>query len=60
MDARKCVHAQKPYPPQAVAHESSNAGEREEKQEVNEKNGSPTKQNLSEELKQGLYLHSSG
>ena len=32
--------------------------ERQEKQEADEKKGSPTKQNISEELKQGLYLHS--
>ena len=28
MDARKCLHAQKPYPSQAFAHESSKVGER--------------------------------
>ena len=27
-DARKCVHAQKPYPSQAFAHESSKVGGR--------------------------------
>ena len=26
MNARKCVHAQKPYPTQAFAHESSKVG----------------------------------
>ena len=26
MNARKCVHAQKPYPSQAFAHESSKVG----------------------------------
>ena len=64
MNARKCVHAQKPYPAQAVAHESSKVGKREEEerkrdrkdrgQEADGKKGSPTKQNTSEELKQGL------
>ena len=28
MNARKCVHAQKPYPSQAFAHESSKVGGR--------------------------------
>ena len=70
MNARKCVHAQKPYPPQAVAHESSKVGKRgkREEEEVKErkrdgkdrgqeadgKKGIPTKQNTLEELKQGL------
>ena len=51
MNARKCVHAQKPYPSQAVAHESSKVGGREKKrdrkdrgQEADGKKGSPTKQ----------------
>ena len=29
MNARKCVHAQKPYPSQAFVHESSMVGGRE-------------------------------
>ena len=29
MNARKCVHAQKPYPSQAFAHESSKVGGKE-------------------------------
>ena len=37
MNARKCVHAQMPYPAEAVAHESSKVGSRgkgeEERQE---------------------------
>ena len=52
MNARKCVHAQKPYPSQAFAHESSKVGgrgkkeeERQERgQEADGKKGSRTKQ----------------
>ena len=44
MNARKCVHAQKPYPSQAFAHESSKVEGRG--QEVDGKKGSPTKQRL--------------
>ena len=53
MNARKCVHAQKPYPSQAFPHESSKAGGRGKKrkrdrkdrgQEADGKKGSPTKQ----------------
>ena len=48
MNARKCVHAQKTYPSQAFAHESSKVGGREtgktETRTMMEK-GSPTKQN---------------
>ena len=63
MNARKCVHAQKPYPSQAFAHESNNVGRRKKEkkrdgkdrgQEADGKKSSPTKQNTSEELKQGL------
>ena len=65
MDARKCVHAQKPYPSQAFAHESSKVGGRGKRegdrkdrgQEADGKKGK-TKQNTSEELKQGLPRHS--
>ena len=54
MNARKCVHAQKPCPSQAFAHESSKVRGRGKKrkrdrkdrgQEANGKKGSPTKQN---------------
>ena len=50
MNARKCVHAQKPCPSQAFAHESSKVGgrgkrDRKDKgQEADGKKGSPTKQ----------------
>ena len=53
MNPRKCVHAQKPYQTQAVAHESSKVGGRVKKQdgdrkdrgqEADGKKGSPTKQ----------------
>ena len=33
MNARKCVHAQKPYPSQAFAHESSKVGGRGKREE---------------------------
>ena len=32
MNARKCVHAQKPYPSQAFAHESSKVGGKREEE----------------------------
>ena len=50
MNARKCVHAQKPYFTQAFAHESSKVGRRGKKEEERQrpgadgKKGSPTKQ----------------
>ena len=50
---------------QAFAHESSKVGGRgretgkTEASEADGKKGSPTKQNVSEKLKQGLYMHSS-
>ena len=51
INARKCIHAQKPYPSQAFAHESSKVGGRGKKkdwkergQEADEKKNSPTKQ----------------
>ena len=60
MNARKCVHAQRTYTCQAFAHESSKVGGRETgKTEADGKKGSPTKQNTSEELKQGLPRHRS-
>ena len=42
MNARKCVHAQKPYPSQAFAHESSKArgrGKREEERQERQRPG---------------------
>ena len=68
MNARKCVHAQKPYPSQAFAHESSKVGGRgkreEERQERQRPGGwwkekQPNKK-TSEELKQGLPGQRSG
>ena len=64
MNARKCVHALKPNPSQAFAHESSKVGGRGKREEENRKDrgqeadgkkGSPTKLSLSEELKKA-YL----
>ena len=64
MNARKCVHAQKPYPPQAVAHESSKFGRRGKKERkrdrktearrLMERKAAQQNKNTSEELKQGL------
>ena len=63
MNARKCVHAQKPYPSQAFTHQASNFFEagsenkgdkRDIDQEADEKKGSPTKQSTLEGLEQGL------
>ena len=71
MNARKCVHAQKPYSFQAFAHESSKVGGREKKrdrkdrgQEADGKKGNQKKKKInkkfkiSEKLKQGLPRHS--
>ena len=53
MNARKCVHAQKPYSFQIFAHESSKVGgkgkerkkdRKDRGQEADGKKGSPTKQ----------------
>ena len=52
MNARKCVHAQKPYPSQAFAHEASKVRgrgkkkdeKRQERQRPDGKKGSPKKQ----------------
>ena len=47
MNTKKCVHAQKSYPSQAFAHESSKVGERDRKdrsQVADGKEGSQTKQ----------------
>ena len=41
MNARKCVHAQKPYPPQAVAHESSKVGRRGKREEERQERQRP-------------------
>ena len=60
MNARKCVHAQKPYPPQAVGHESSKVGrkgkreeERQERQRLMERKAAQQIK-THQELKQGL------
>ena len=37
MNARKCVHAQKPYPTEAFAHESSKVGGRGKREEERQK-----------------------
>ena len=61
MNARKCVHAQKPYPSQAFAHESSKVGGRgkretgkTEARRLMERKAAQQNKNTSEELKQGL------
>ena len=63
MNARKCVHAQKPYPTHAFAHESRSKEEEKERkkdrkdkgQEADGKKGSQTEQKETlDELKQGL------
>ena len=41
MNARKCVHAQKPYPSQAVAHESSKVGGRGKREEERQERQRP-------------------
>ena len=57
MNARKCVHAQKPDPTQTFAHESSKVGGRGKERkrdrglEADGKKGSPTKQNHIEGTK---------
>ena len=67
MNARKCVHAQKPCPSQAFAHESSKVGGRgkretgkTEARRLMERKAAQQNKNTSEELKQGLPGHSSG
>ena len=61
MNARKCVHAQKPYPTQAVAHESRKVGGREtgktEARRLMERKAAQQNKNTSEERKQGLPRH---
>ena len=41
MNAIKCVHAQKPYPSQAIAHESSKVGRREKREEERQERQKP-------------------
>ena len=73
MNARKCVHAQKPYPRQALAHESIEVGRRERKKKKRgretgktearrlvERKTAQQNKNISEELNQVLTRHSSG
>ena len=64
MNARKCVHAQEPYPSQAFAHESSKVGGREtgktDDRRLMERKAAQKNKNLSEEIKQGLPRHSLG
>ena len=67
MNARKCVHAQKPYPSQAFAHESSKVGGRgkretgkTEARRLMERKAAQQNKNTSEELKQGLPRHRLG
>ena len=57
MNARKCVHEQKPYPPQAFAQESSNVGGRGKKEtgqtearRLIERNAAQQNKNTLEEL----------
>ena len=64
MNARKCVHAQKPYSSQAFAHESSKVGGRgkretgkTEARRLMEREVARQNKNTSEELKQGLPGH---
>ena len=73
MNARKCLHAQKPYPFQAFAHESSKVGGRGEESGIEtgktearrlmERKTAQQKlqnKNTSEERKQVIPRHSSG
>ena len=67
VNARKCVHAQKHYPSQAFAHESSKDGGRGKRETgktensmLMERKAAQRNKNLSEELKQSLPRHSSG
>ena len=66
MNARKCVHAQKPCPSQAFAHESSKGGGRGKRdrkdrgQEADGRKAAQQNKNTSEEQKQGLPRHISG
>ena len=62
MNARKRVHAQKPYPSQAFAHESSKVGGKRKREtgKNQERKAAQQNKNTSEELKEGLAMHSSG
>ena len=64
---RKHVHAQKPYPSQSFAHESSKVrGKRDEEtgkteaKRMMERKTAQQNKTLSEEIKQGLPWHISG
>ena len=63
MNARKCVHAQKAYPSQAFAHESSEIEGRGKytgkikARRLMERKAAEQNKNTSEELKQGLSRH---
>ena len=58
MNARKCAHAQKPYPSQVFTHESSKVGGRGKREtdarRVMERKAAQQNKNLLEELKHGL------
>ena len=69
INARKRVHVQKPYPSQALVHQSSRLEEEEkrgretgktETRRLIEWKAAQQNKNTSEELKQGLPMHSSG
>ena len=62
MNARKCVHAQKPYTTQAFAHESSKVGRRGKREtgktevrKLMERMAAQQQKNISEELKKATY-----
>ena len=67
INARKCVHEQKPYPCQALAYESSKVGGRGKErkidrkdrgQETDGKKAAQQNKNRSMKLKEGLPSHS--
>ena len=65
MNARKCVHVQKPFSSQAFAHESNKVGgrgKREDRGHMRLTERKATQQNKahSEELKQGVLRYSTG
>ena len=70
MNARKCVHAQKPYPSQAFAHESEEGLRKRKKRgretgkteamRLMERKATQQNKNTSEELKQGLHNTAQG
>ena len=68
MNARKCVHVQKPYSCQAFANELSKVGGKEkrgtetgktEARRLMERKATQQNKNLSDELKNGLLNHNS-